>query len=143
MMYVIWFKRKKETAKSMAVAPNRVQWPAFQRHSPKMALSIEELLAAHHEDEFRALTGLAPSTFRIIWDKYCGPETPIPKPAYLFALFKFYKLYPVWRAWRTFHTGLRSMRSFIARLRKWEVIPSQIDSKLGFYPQNARLFDAH
>jgi len=85
------------------------------------ALKVDALLAAHSEDEFRALTGLSTGTFRLIFDKYCGAGTPISKPLYLFALFKFYKLYPVLRAWRTIYPGLRSRQSFFTRLRRWEV----------------------
>ena len=86
-----------------------------------VALTVDGLLAMHDEDEFRALTGLSTNTFRLIFDKYCGPGTPILKPVYLFGLFKFYKLYPVLRAWRTIFPGLRSRKSFFTRLRKWEV----------------------
>jgi hypothetical protein len=86
-----------------------------------VVLTVDAFLEAHGEDEFRALTGLSTGTFRLIFNKYCGAGTPIPKPHYLFALFKFYKLYPVLRAWRTIVPGLRSRKSFFTRLRKWEV----------------------
>ena len=72
-------------------------------------------------EEFRALAGLSTGTFRILFQKYCGVGTPIAKPVYLFVLFKYYKLYPVVRAWSTIFPGKRSRRSFLFRLRSWEV----------------------
>jgi hypothetical protein len=86
-----------------------------------MVVTIDTLLRDYDEQEFRALAGLSMSTFRVLYDKYCGPGTPICKPTYLFVLFKYYKLYPVERAWSTIFPGHRSSRSFLFRLRTWEV----------------------
>ena len=89
----------------------------------KMSQALDEFLNRHAEDEFVALTGLTIDTFCYMYHKYCGKDTPICKPVYLFWLFEWYKLYPVARASSALHGGkLKSWRGFQSRLKKWQVI---------------------
>jgi hypothetical protein len=78
-------------------------------------------LRAYRADEVVAITGLTPEVFTTVYEKYCGPDTPIRKPIYLWWLFSFYKLYPVTRAFPLVHGGcFRSPQRFLSRLYVWE-----------------------
>lgn len=86
-----------------------------------------EFLQQFEEEEVLALTGLSSSTFQQIYEKYCGPSTPIKRPIYLWWLFQYYKIYPVSRAFRTIHLGaLKTRRGFLYRLYRWQVSKSKI-----------------
>ena len=82
----------------------------------------QAFLTQFSEEEIVALTGISSNTFNLIWAKYCGRDTPIRRPVYLWWLFQFYKLYPVARAFRTIHGGKqKSNRSFLYRIYAFEV----------------------
>jgi hypothetical protein len=83
---------------------------------------MERLFEQHPANEFIALTGLTHDTFRVVFERYCGPATEIKKPVYLFWLFQYYKQYPVERALRSIHGGkLKSRKNFMTRIHTWEV----------------------
>jgi hypothetical protein len=74
------------------------------------------------EAEVIALTGLAPVTFHQIWNKYCGRDTPIRRPIYLWWVFMYLKLYPVARSFRVIHSGrYKNAGYFLGKLHGWMV----------------------
>jgi len=86
---------------------------------------MDSFLAQFVEGEIVALSGISASTMSILWNKYCGPNTPIRLPIYLWWLFVFLKMYSIERGLRTIHGGLfRSNQTFLRRIYRWQVILS-------------------
>lgn len=101
----------------------------FQTEPRKSNISIMpnfDFLIDFSEEEIIALCGCSSDVLHQLYDKYCGPDTPIRRPIYLWWLFQFYKMYPVSRGFRSIHMGrLSSRRCFMMRMYKWEVTDPQ------------------
>jgi hypothetical protein len=83
---------------------------------------MDSFLLQFDEVEIIALSGLSSLTLTILWNKYCGVNTPIRRPMYLWWLFVFFKVYPIRRGFRTIHGGMfKSNQTFLRRLYKWQV----------------------
>jgi len=79
-------------------------------------------LQQFEDEEIIALSGITASTLLILWNKYCGRNTPINRPEYLWWLFVFFKIYPITRGFRTIHGGVfKSSATFLRRIHVWQV----------------------
>jgi hypothetical protein len=73
------------------------------------------------DDQLLAITGLTRDVFENVYEKYCGPRTPINTPEKLLQLFAYYKLYTVTRSWKsTFGDEGNNPGRLLTRLRIYE-----------------------
>jgi len=84
------------------------------------SVSSEHFLARIIEDEelLRSSTGLMPSDARDIFEKYCGPTTPIKKMTDLLEIFYFFKVYPTKRQMRLNYFGSHSTSHVMQRIKE-------------------------
>jgi hypothetical protein len=64
------------------------------------------------DNNFIDMTGISPQVFSYIYVKYCGPNTPIPRPSGLYRLLAYYKHYPIQRALPSIFPHMRNGRAF-------------------------------
>ena len=90
---------------------------------------MDELMNEFGAARTLAMTGLSQTTFRYVYDKYCGPLTAIKRPLYLFVLLMYYKVYPVNRAWPEPMTRIGKHASWtLHAIRRWEEdLASRVD----------------
>lgn len=60
--------------------------------------SFDELLDEWDEEVIQSATGLSSGLFNLIYEKYCGPHTPVKDRFSLWRVFMWLKAYPTFRA---------------------------------------------
>jgi uncharacterized coiled-coil protein SlyX/bacterioferritin-associated ferredoxin len=69
------------------------------------------------EEGLRANTGLSLQDARLLFEKYCGANTPIPEMIDLIEFFYYLKVYPTRRQLRMIYPSLRSSTQALKRIK--------------------------
>jgi len=103
---------KSDNRSTKRLTPQHLDRPvAYIQSTPQQSHLLED------EEGLRANTGLSLQDARLLFEKYCGANTPIPEMIDLIEFFYYLKVYPTRRQLRMIYPSLRSSTQALKRIK--------------------------